>query len=184
MRPLSYLLVAALLPGPFHTVLVQAQNHLPPGTRAPDSVSQPQHPSQRDEAENKIDQKDFEGARPLLVSTLAKTPATPARGLISAMSRMPAAIRMRPPSTIAKPLPRTQSSSKTPGAGAPAGPPGQIRRSPGTDTTGEPAEPGATQPNRSGGSLPDSGQAGPHGRSDRCPGCSGCRDQAQPRDPV
>jgi len=62
---------AAILPsgrgviaGPCHPVRAQAQNQLPPGTRAPDSVSQPQHPPQREEAENKIDQKDFEGARP------------------------------------------------------------------------------------------------------------------------
>jgi tetratricopeptide (TPR) repeat protein len=69
MRRSSYFLAAALLPG-----VGQAQNQLPPGTSAPDSVSQPQHSSPRDEAENKIDQKDFEGARPLLVKYLSQNP--------------------------------------------------------------------------------------------------------------
>jgi tetratricopeptide (TPR) repeat protein len=74
MRPLSYLLAAALLPGPCHPARAQAQNQLPPGTRAPDSVSQTQHRPQTEEAENKIDQKDFEGARPLLVKYLSQNP--------------------------------------------------------------------------------------------------------------
>ena len=74
MKLLSYLLVAALLAGPFPPGMAQPQNQLPPGTRAPDSVVQPQHPSERDEAENKVDQKDFEGARPLLVKYLSQNP--------------------------------------------------------------------------------------------------------------
>ncbi len=50
---------------------VRAQNQLPPGTQAPDSVVAP---PQREAAESKIEQKDFEGARPLLVKYLSQHP--------------------------------------------------------------------------------------------------------------
>jgi tetratricopeptide (TPR) repeat protein len=65
------LLAAALLPA-----TLAAQNQLPPGTHVPDA--QPpdaaQAPPQREAAESKIEQKDFEGARPLLVQYLSHNP--------------------------------------------------------------------------------------------------------------
>jgi tetratricopeptide (TPR) repeat protein len=60
------LLTAALLP-----IELSAQNQLPPGTRVPDAATTP---PQREVAESKIEQKDFEGARPLLVQYLAQNP--------------------------------------------------------------------------------------------------------------
>ena len=74
MRLFLYLLAAVvLLPAGG-----QAQNHLPPGTQAPDSGTQigpqAQAPSQREAAESKIEQKDFAGARPLLVKYLSQNP--------------------------------------------------------------------------------------------------------------
>jgi len=73
MRRFGYLLAAvALLP------VVQAQNQLPPGTRAPDSGAPAQResggPPQREEAESKIEQKNFEAARPLLSKYLSQHP--------------------------------------------------------------------------------------------------------------
>jgi tetratricopeptide (TPR) repeat protein len=65
MRIFPYVLAAALLP-----VGIQAQNQLPPGTQAPDSVSE----SQREAAESKIEQRDFEGARALLKKHLDQQP--------------------------------------------------------------------------------------------------------------
>jgi tetratricopeptide (TPR) repeat protein len=74
MRLFRYLLAAVALLAPGG----QAQNHLPPGTHSPDSGTQngpsAQAPSQRDSAESKIEQKDFEGARPLLVKYLGQNP--------------------------------------------------------------------------------------------------------------
>ena len=72
MRRFQYLLAAvALLP------VVQAQNQLPPGTRAPDSGAAQREsgaPPQREEAESKIEQKNFEAARPLLAKYLSQHP--------------------------------------------------------------------------------------------------------------
>ena len=65
MKLFHYFLAVALLPA-----VVQAQNQLPPGTQAPDSVA----PPQREAAESKIEQKDFEGARPLLEKYLSQNP--------------------------------------------------------------------------------------------------------------
>jgi tetratricopeptide (TPR) repeat protein len=65
MKLFHSLLAVALLPA-----AVQAQNQLPPGTQAPDSVA----PPQREAAESKIEQKDFEGARPLLEKYLSQNP--------------------------------------------------------------------------------------------------------------
>jgi tetratricopeptide (TPR) repeat protein len=65
MRVFPYFLAVALLP-----VGVQGQNQLPPGTQAPDSAA----PPQREAAESKIEQKDFEGARPLLEKYLVQNP--------------------------------------------------------------------------------------------------------------
>jgi tetratricopeptide (TPR) repeat protein len=61
------LLAAALLPAD-----LTAQNQLPPGTQSPDAAAPP--PPQREAAESKIEQKDFEGARPLLVEYLKQNP--------------------------------------------------------------------------------------------------------------
>jgi tetratricopeptide (TPR) repeat protein len=61
------LLAAALLPAE-----LTAQNQLPPGTQSPDAAAPP--PPQREAAESKIEQKDFEGARPLLVEYLKQNP--------------------------------------------------------------------------------------------------------------
>jgi tetratricopeptide (TPR) repeat protein len=55
----------ALLPA-----AIQAQNQLPPGTRAPDTAA----PPQREAAESKIEQRDFDGARPLLEKYLSQKP--------------------------------------------------------------------------------------------------------------
>jgi tetratricopeptide (TPR) repeat protein len=66
------LLAATLLPAE-----LPAQNQLPPGTRVPDArvpdAAAP--PPQREAAESKIEQKDFEGARPLLVQYLSQNPS-------------------------------------------------------------------------------------------------------------
>ena len=73
MRLLCVLWAAvALLP-----LGVRAQNQLPPGTQAPDGAGQIRPPAQspRDAAESKIEQKDFEGARPLLVRYLSQNPS-------------------------------------------------------------------------------------------------------------
>jgi tetratricopeptide (TPR) repeat protein len=68
MRMVHFLLLAAaLLPAE-----LAAQNQLPPGTQVPDAATPP--PPQREAAENKIEQKDFEGARPLLVQYLSQNP--------------------------------------------------------------------------------------------------------------
>jgi tetratricopeptide (TPR) repeat protein len=67
MRVSRYLLAAALLLPP----AVLAQNQLPPGTQAPDETAPP---PQREEAENKIAQKDFEAARPILNKYLRQHP--------------------------------------------------------------------------------------------------------------
>jgi tetratricopeptide (TPR) repeat protein len=64
---LCLLLGAVLLPAD-----VPAQNQLPPGTQVPDAA--PPSPPQREAAESKIEQKDFEGARPLLVQYLSRNP--------------------------------------------------------------------------------------------------------------
>ena len=64
---LCLLLGAALLPAE-----LPAQNQLPPGTQLPDAAAPP--PPQREAAESKIEQKDFEGARPLLVQYLSQNP--------------------------------------------------------------------------------------------------------------
>jgi tetratricopeptide (TPR) repeat protein len=66
MRILHLLAVVALLPAG-----IQAQNQLPPGTRVPDTASE----SPREAAENKIEQRDFEGARALLKKYLVQQPA-------------------------------------------------------------------------------------------------------------
>ena len=57
----------------------RAQNQLPPGTQAPDSApaverGATESKSERDAAEAKIEQKDFEGARPLLHKYLSQNP--------------------------------------------------------------------------------------------------------------
>jgi tetratricopeptide (TPR) repeat protein len=68
MRYVQYLLAAmVLLP------VVQAQNHLPPGTQSPDS-GVAAAPPLREEAESKIEQKNFEAARPLLAKYLTQHP--------------------------------------------------------------------------------------------------------------
>ena len=68
MRPFQYLLAAlVLLP------MVQAQNHPPPGTQSPDSGAAAAPPL-REEAESKIEQKNFEAARPLLAKYLSQHP--------------------------------------------------------------------------------------------------------------
>ena len=56
-----------------------AQNQLPPGTQDPDSAPSVgkgavESKSERDAAETKIDQHDFEGARPLLQKYLSRNP--------------------------------------------------------------------------------------------------------------
>jgi tetratricopeptide (TPR) repeat protein len=66
------LLAVALLPAE-----LSAQNQLPPGTHVPDTQvpdAATQAPPQREAAESKIEQKDFEGARPLLVQYLSQNP--------------------------------------------------------------------------------------------------------------
>jgi tetratricopeptide (TPR) repeat protein len=50
---------------------IQAQNQLPPGTQAPDQASE----SQRELAESKIEQRDFEAARALLQKYIGQHPA-------------------------------------------------------------------------------------------------------------
>ncbi len=65
MKLVHSLLAVVLLPA-----ALQAQNQLPPGTQTPDSVA----PPQREAAESKIEQKDFEGARPLLEKYLGQNP--------------------------------------------------------------------------------------------------------------
>jgi tetratricopeptide (TPR) repeat protein len=67
MRVSRYLLAAALL----LPAAVRAQNQLPPGTQAPDETAPP---PQREDAENKIAQKDFEAARPILTKYLRQHP--------------------------------------------------------------------------------------------------------------
>jgi tetratricopeptide (TPR) repeat protein len=60
-----------------------AQNQLPPGTQDPDSApatGQGAGKPDREAAESKIDQRDFEGARPLLQKYLSQNPGD-ARGL-------------------------------------------------------------------------------------------------------
>ena len=59
-----------------------AQNQLPPGTESPDSATQldPATNPAREAAESKIEQRDFEGARPLLEKLLASN-ASDARAL-------------------------------------------------------------------------------------------------------
>ena len=52
--------------------LLRAQNQLPPGTTAPDSA--PAVQSGREAAESKIEQRDFNGARPLLEKYLKQNP--------------------------------------------------------------------------------------------------------------
>jgi tetratricopeptide (TPR) repeat protein len=68
MKLYLLLLSAALLPAG-----VQAQNQLPPGTQSPDTVA-PSAPPEREQAESKIEQKDFAAARPLLLQFLSKNP--------------------------------------------------------------------------------------------------------------
>ncbi len=68
MRLVHFLLLSAvLLPAE-----LPAQNQLPPGTQLPDAATPA--PPQREAAESKIEQKDFEGARPLLVQYLSQNP--------------------------------------------------------------------------------------------------------------
>ena len=68
MKLVHFLLfAAALLPAK-----LPAQNQLPPGTQSPDAAAPA--PPQREAAESKIEQKDFEGARPLLVQYLKQSP--------------------------------------------------------------------------------------------------------------
>jgi tetratricopeptide (TPR) repeat protein len=52
--------------------LLQAQNQLPPGTRAPDTAQSAQ--SDREAAEIKMEQRDFDAARPLLEKYLKQNP--------------------------------------------------------------------------------------------------------------
>jgi tetratricopeptide (TPR) repeat protein len=52
--------------------LLRAQNQLPPGTRAPDTAQTVQ--SDREAAEGKIEQRDFDGARSLLEKYLKQSP--------------------------------------------------------------------------------------------------------------
>jgi tetratricopeptide (TPR) repeat protein len=66
MKLVHSLLAVALLPA-----AVQAQNQLPQGTQAPDATA----PPQREAAEGKMEQKDFEGARPLLEKYLSQNPS-------------------------------------------------------------------------------------------------------------
>jgi tetratricopeptide (TPR) repeat protein len=58
---------------------LEAQNQLPPGTQAPDSGAERRlataADSQREMAESKIEQRDFEGARPLLEKYLRQHPS-------------------------------------------------------------------------------------------------------------
>jgi len=54
------------------TGLLRAQNQLPPGTRAPDTAQSVQ--SDRETAEAKMEQRDFDGARPLLEKYLKQNP--------------------------------------------------------------------------------------------------------------
>ena len=68
MRRFQYLLAAVVL-----LPVVQAQNHLPPGTQSPDS-GVVAAPPLREEAESKIEQKNFEAARPLLTKYLSQHP--------------------------------------------------------------------------------------------------------------
>jgi tetratricopeptide (TPR) repeat protein len=53
--------------------LLRAQNQLPPGTKTPDSAQSVQ--SGRETAEGKIEQRDFDGARPLLEKYLKQNPS-------------------------------------------------------------------------------------------------------------
>jgi tetratricopeptide (TPR) repeat protein len=64
---LCLLAIIALFPAP-----TKAQNQLPPGTRSPDTATTSE--SQREAAETKIEQRDFEGARTLLKKQLAAQP--------------------------------------------------------------------------------------------------------------
>jgi Flp pilus assembly protein TadD len=74
-RYLSLVTAALLLAAP----LAQSQNQLPPGTQDPDSApaaakGTPEIKPGREAAEAKIDQHDFEGARPLLQQYLSRNP--------------------------------------------------------------------------------------------------------------
>ncbi|MGC2399147.1 MAG: tetratricopeptide repeat protein [Acidobacteriaceae bacterium] len=71
MKVLLYISMLALSP-----LALPAQNQLPPGTQAPDTAASPrQQPSgDRQSAEEKIDNKDFAGARPLLDKYLIQHP--------------------------------------------------------------------------------------------------------------
>jgi tetratricopeptide (TPR) repeat protein len=74
LKHLSLVATLALVPA----VAVQAQNQLPPGTQAPDSGAEASRPTaspDREAAESKIEQRDFEGARPLLEKYLKQNPA-------------------------------------------------------------------------------------------------------------
>ena len=70
MRVSPFLLAIALAAAP-----LLAQNQLPPGTQLPDDAPQQKLAGgDRQAAEDKIDQKDFDGARPLLAKFLAQHP--------------------------------------------------------------------------------------------------------------
>jgi tetratricopeptide (TPR) repeat protein len=70
MKVLLYVLLLALAP-----CALRAQNQLPPGTQAPDEATSSSQPSgDRQLAEEKLDRKDFDGARPLLEKYLTQHP--------------------------------------------------------------------------------------------------------------
>lgn len=70
MKKCLCVVVGVILP-----ILGQAQNQLPPGTEMPSSQQQTAPTSGLDEAEAKIEQRDFAGARPLIDGYLRQHPA-------------------------------------------------------------------------------------------------------------
>ena len=96
--------------------VAQAQNQLPPGTQAPGqrasaATGRSDANPDRDAAESKIEQQDFE-ARPPAAGEVSEPNIrpTPAPSSTWAMWRMPAATKMPPPPTTARPSPPIQSS--------------------------------------------------------------------------
>ena len=103
--PWYLLALLALLP-----LVVWAQNQLPPGTQAPDGAGQIRPPGAVPTGRGrKQDRAEGFRGRPASAGEVPEPniPATPARSSTLAMSRMQAAMKMRPPPTTARPSPRT-----------------------------------------------------------------------------
>ena len=167
-------------------LVVWAQNQLPPGTQAPDGEGQirPQAQSPRDAAESKIEQKDFEGARSLLVKYLSEHP-TDARALFDlgyvedAGSHEDAAAADYRKAIAADPK---QFEARL-ALGLLLAHQGKYDEAREQMEQATLADPGAAQPCSPGRSLPHAGGAGPQQRPSGCPGCSGGGAEAQPRNP-